>query len=189
MNAIFCTIFILSAIILCVTNANLFMSAMLAGAQNTISCVITLFCVYTVWMGISAVAEDSGLNRGVAKLIMPLTKKLFKTSDELAAENISLNLTCNLLGLGGAATPFGVKAIQRLEDGHNTFAQMLLFIINATSIQILPTTVIALRAAEGSVSPSDIILPSLLTTAVSTCLAAGSYILICKLKEGKAKWR
>jgi spore maturation protein A len=183
MNAIFCTIIIISAAVLAITNGNAFLSGMLSGAQSALNAGILLFCVYAVWMGISAVAEDAGINRAAAKLIMPLTKKLFKTENQQAAENISLNLTCNLLGLGGAATPFGVKAINALEKDGNAYAQKLLFIINATSIQLIPTTVISLRAAEGSANAADIILPSLITTCLSTLLGAGLYIIICKVRK------
>jgi spore maturation protein A len=183
MNGIFLIIIILSAIILSIRGGDAFISSMIEGSKNALYASISLFCIYTIWMGLSAVAEDSGLNRYAASKIMPLTKKLFKTETQETCKDISLNLTCNLLGLGGAATPFGVKAIEGLEKEKNTFAQNLLFIINSTSIQIIPTTVISLRAAEGSLNPSDIILPSLITTFLSTFLAAGAYILICKLKK------
>jgi spore maturation protein A len=183
MNGIFFIIIILSAIILSIKGGDAFLSSMIEGCKNALYSCVSLFCVYTIWMGLSAVAEDSGLNRRAAEKILPLTKKLFKTCDDEACKDISLNLTCNLLGLGGAATPYGVKAIERLEKEKNTFAQNLLFIINSTSIQVIPTTVISLRAAEGSLNPSDIILPSLLATFLSTFIAAGAYIIICKLKK------
>ena len=94
-----------------------------------------------------------------------------------------MNLSCNLLGIGGAATPYAVKAIGELEKEKNGYAQKLLFVINATSIQILPTTVIALRASAGSVSPSDIFLPSLICTAVSTLTAVLLFV------AGNKIWR
>ena len=94
-----------------------------------------------------------------------------------------MNISCNLLGLGGAATPYAVKAVEELDKQSNDFAQKLLFVINATSIQILPTTVIALRAGAGSLSPSDIFLPSLICTAISTLTAVGLYLI------GRKIWR
>ncbi len=94
-----------------------------------------------------------------------------------------MNLSCNLIGIGGAATPYAVKAIGELEKEGNSFAQKLLFIINATSIQIVPTTVITLRAAAGSISPSDIFLPSLICTIVSTATAVTLYLLYDKLTK------
>lgn len=81
------------------------------------------------------------------------------------------------------ATPYAVKAINALEKDKNDFAQKLLFVINATSVQILPTTVIALRASEGSASAADIFLPSLICTTVSTVCAVILYLL------GRKIWR
>ena len=119
----------------------------------------------------------------MAKGLKPFIKRIFKSNNDAANENLAMNISCNLLGLGGAATPFAVKAIGELEKENNGFAQKLLFVINATSIQILPTTVIALRASAGSVSPSDIFLPSLICTAISTLTAVGLYLL------GNRIWR
>ena len=150
---------------------------------------LTLFCIYAVWMGLSALAEKSGLSKSMAKGLKPLSKKIFGTDNDVANECIAMNISCNLLGLGGAATPYAVKAIGELEKESNGFAQKLLFVINATSIQILPTTVIALRASAGSVSPSDIFFPSLICTLISTACAVSMYILGRKLFAGRKKWR
>ena len=100
-----------------------------------------------------------------------------------------MNLSCNLLGLGGAATPYAVKAIGELEKEKNYFAQKLLFVINATSVQILPTTVIALRASAGSVAAADIFLPSLICTAVSTFTGVLLFIITQKAGKRVKKWR
>lgn len=182
MNVIFTAIFILSAIILCFTAPAEFLPALLGGGQRAITTAVTLFCVYAVWMGLSAVAEDCRLTQKGAKLLAPLCGKLFKTKDQTVIKDISMNLSCNLLGIGGAATPYGVKAVEGLEKEDNRYAQNLLFIINATSIQLIPATVIALRASAGSLSAADITLPSLLATAVSTFVGAGLYILIESVK-------
>ena len=182
MNVIFTVIFILSAIILCFTAPAEFLPALLGGGQRAITTAVTLFCVYAVWMGLSAVAEDCRLTQKGAKLLAPLCGKLFKTEDQTVIKDISMNLSCNLLGIGGAATPYGVKAVEGLEREDNRYAQNLLFIINATSIQLIPATVIALRASAGSLSAADITLPSLLATAVSTFVGAGLYILIESVK-------
>lgn len=181
MNTIFTAVFVCSAVVLCFIDPDAFLPSLLGGAENAIKTSVTLLCIYTVWMGISAVAEDAGINRGIARFLQPVCRKVFRTDDEGAAENIAMNVSCNLLGIGGAATPFAVKAIGELDKSRNTFAQNLLFIINATSIQIVPTTVIALRAAAGSASAGDIVLPSLLTTLVSTGLAVTAYFIVNKL--------
>lgn len=188
MNVIFCIIFISSAVVISIFNPELFLPALLDGAKGATQTAFTLLAIYVVWMGLSAVAEDAGINRRAARLLQPFCRKFFKTESEEAVKDISMNMTCNLLGIGGAATPFAVSAIGELEKENNTFAQNLLFIINATSIQLIPTTVIALRTAAGSLSPNDIILPSLLATIVSTGVAVSLYFAITKIK-GAVIWR
>lgn len=181
MNAIFTAVFVCSAAVLCIFSPDAFLPALIGGAQNAAKTALTLFCIYAVWMGISAVAEDAGITRSIARFLQKPCAKIFRTENKRATESIAMNVSCNLLGIGGAATPFAVKAIDELEKDKNAFAQNLLFIINATSIQIIPTTVIALRSAAGSANAGDIIIPSLLTTLVSTGLAVTAYLIVNKL--------
>lgn len=185
MNAIFTAVVLISAIILCISSPTDFLPALLDGGMNAAKTALTLFCIYAVWMGLSAVAEECGITKKAARLLSPACKKFFRTSDGQAVENIAMNLSCNLIGIGGAATPFAVKAVERLEAGGNAFAQNLLFIINATSIQLIPTTVITLRAAAGSAAAYDIVLPSLIATVISTGSAVAIYFLIDKLTAKK----
>lgn len=186
MNLIFTAVFALSAVVMLINAPSDFLPAMLDGGLNAAKCCLTLFCIYVVWMGISAVAEDCRLTQKAAKLLYRPCKKLFKTENSAAIESISMNLSCNLLGIGGAATPYGVKAVNALEKDGNEFAQNLLFIINATSVQLIPTTVITLRAAAGSAAAHDIALPSLIATAVSTFTGVALYILVSKIKFKRA---
>lgn len=182
MNAIFTGLFLISLLALAVINPNGFLPALLGGAQKSLNMAITLFCIYAVWMGLARLAEKSGLSGGAAKALKPLCGKIFRTQNPAACEGIAMNLACNLLGIGGAATPYAVKAIGELEKDNNSFAQKLLFIVNATSVQIVPTTVIALRTSAGSAAAADIFLPSLICTTFSTLLAALIFIM------GSKKW-
>lgn len=181
MNVIFTVVCIVSMIIIAIFSPDRLLSSLLGGAEDAAKMALTLFCIYAVWMGLSKLAEKSGLSRAMAKGLKPISRRVFRTDDEAANENLAMNISCNLLGLGGAATPYAVKAIGELEKGKNTFAQKLLFVINATSIQILPTTVIALRAGAGSSSPADIFLPSLICTAASTALGVLLFVAGSKI--------
>lgn len=187
MNLIFAVVFIASVAAMLIIAPSELLPVLLGGAENAAKMALTLFCIYAVWMGLSRLAEKSGLSKGAAKALKPLSKRLFKTDNELAQENLAMNLSCNLLGIGGAATPYAVKAIGELEKDKNDFAQKLLFVINATSIQILPTTVIALRASAGSTAAYDIFLPSLICTCVSTGLGVLLFILSRKIKKPRKK--
>lgn len=183
MNVIFTAVFLLSMITLLFIAPDKLLPSLLSGAENSAKMALTLFCIYAVWMGLSNLAQKCGLSRGAARALKPLSKKLFKTDNEKALENLAMNISCNLLGIGGAATPFAVKAIAELEKDENEWAQKLLFVINATSIQIIPTTVITLRSGAGSAAAFDIFLPSLICTAFSTVCA----VILFKL--GSKLWR
>lgn len=185
MNAVFALIFIACIALILITSPESFLPALLGGAERSVKVALTLFCVYAVWLGLSRLAEKSGLSDKAARVLRPLSKKLFRTENDRANGYLAMNVACNLIGIGGAATPFAVKAVRELEKDKNEYAQKLLFIINATSIQILPTTVIALRAGAGSAAAFDIFLPSLICSAVSTLLAAGIYVAAHALKRKK----
>lgn len=185
MNAIFTVIFISSLIALTFVAPGELLPTLLGGAESAAKMALTLFCIYAVWLGLSRLAEKSGFSKNAARALKPLAKKVFKTDNDAACESIAMNMSCNLLGIGGAATPFAVKAIGELEKDKNDYAQKLLFVINATSIQILPTTVIALRASAGSVAAFDIFLPSLICTAISTICGVALFFAFEKLKFKK----
>ena len=188
MNAIFTAVFLASLLVITVVAPDKLLSTLLGGGEKTATTALTLFCIYAVWMGLSRLAEKSGFSRVAAKGLKPLSRRLFKTENDTALENIAMNLSCNLLGIGGAATPYAVKAIGELEKDNNEFAQKLLFVINATSVQLIPSTVIALRTAAGSGAAFDIFLPSLICTVISTAVAVLIFVGAHRIK-GKRKKR
>ena len=168
MNAVFSVIFFLSAVALTFSSPDDVLSSMLGGGQRAVELTMTMTAVYAVWLGVMKVAEDSGLTEKLAKLLKRPVGWLFGKVPESAAGYITLNLSANLLGLGGVATPMGVSAAAELDKDDNFYARCVLFVLAATSLQLLPTSVISLRAESGSVSPGDVILPTLIATAFST---------------------
>ena len=129
--------------------------------------------------------EECGVSKKTAKLFRPLAKRLFKTNDENALNAICMNLSVNLLGISGAATPYGIRAANLLDKTQNVeYSSAMFFVINATSIQLVPASIIGIRTALGSVSPSDILLPTLFTTAFSTLFAV-FIIWLCFLPFSK----
>lgn len=171
MNAIFCYLFILSCLTLLLKNPEFFLSTALNGAEKAATLCLALLSSYALWLGLVAVWEKCGINEKVAKIMKPLLKKLFKTDHDGALNAIGMNLSVNLLGIGGAATPYGVQAAKLLDKTENAeYSSALLFVINATSVQLFPTAIVGVRASLGSISPSDIILPSLFATVFSTVL-------------------
>lgn len=141
-------------------------AAAMEGAGDAVEMCIGLLGVMCLWTGLAKIAENSGLTRGFAKLLRPITKILFpKLKKDSAAMNaIVLNMVANLLGMGNAATPLGISAMKELdkENRHKGRAsnEMCVFVVvNTASIQLIPSTVIALRQMYGSQNPSEIIFP------------------------------
>ena len=152
--------------------------------------LISIGAVYAVWLGLLEIVDVSGLGQKLARLLRPLIKKLFRVDNEEIQKMIALNMSANMLGLGNAATPMGIKAMQALDDGSGkaNFSMIMLIVVNATSIQLLPSTVISLRSNAGSADAADIILPTLLSTIVTTGLGI-VFVLICYMIHKKLKAR
>ena len=158
--------------------------AMIDAAGGAVELAIGLVGVMTLFLGLMKVAEAGGMLRILARLIRPLMVRLFPEvpADHPAMGAMILNLSANALGLGNAATPFGIRAMQELDKlnarpGTATNAMVLFLAINTSSVTLLPTGVIALRAAAGSAAPAAILPTTLFATIGSTLVA----ILAAKL--------
>lgn len=185
MNVVFAFILTVCVSLLLFKDPNAALGGMLDGVTSAITMSVGLVAVYAVWLSVLNVMEKVGLNRAIGKALKPLTKRLFPSENDETRETISLNMSANLLGMGGAATPLGIKAINGMaKDSEKTSDSIALFVvINCTSIQLIPTTIIGLRAASGSVNASDIILPSLIATTVSTLVGVGLCFAVRKIKK------
>ena len=159
---------------------------MLTGAGKAVETGLSLFAVYAVWLSVLEIMEKTGISRAIYRLFAPLFKKMFKGESEKAVEYISLNVSANLLGMGSAATPAGIKAMEHMSKKSEKASDnmILFFVINATSVQLIPATIVGMRAAAGSASPSDIILPTLGGT-LAAALAGVALAKLCALASIK----
>lgn len=188
MNKIWFVMVVGSICFLLWSNPSSVLNSMIDASGEAFSLCIELCVVYAVWLGALELVEASGLSEKLAKLLHPLIKKLFKIDDKETEKMIALNMSANILGLGNAATPMGINAIKRLDDGSGvaTNAMIMLIVLNATSLQLLPSTVIGLRSSAGSASPSDIILPTIIAT-FCTCLLGIFLVKLCNHIRDKLK--
>ena len=191
MNTMFFVMTVASLILVTVVSPDSAFSIMISGASNAISLALKLCAIYAIWLSVLDIMQKVGMSRALDRLISPITKRLFKGEDEKTREFITLNFSANLLGMGSAATPLGIKAMEGMQDGSDkaTDNMILFMVVNATSIQLLPATIIGLRSSYGSASASDIILPSLIATAVSTVcgvLLAKAFSLTSKNRKKDA---
>lgn len=147
-------------------------------AKSAVTLAIGLIGPMALWLGIMKVAEDGGLLRSIARALRPLMVRLFPEVpvEHPAMAAIIMNMAANTLGLGNAATPMGIKAMQELEKlsaekGTATNAMCLFLAINTSSVTILPLGVITVRAAANAAHPAAILVPSLIATICSTLVA------------------
>jgi len=152
--------------------------AMIESASGAVELAIGLVGVMALFLGLMKIAEEGGLLKILAQVLRPLMVRLFPDvpADHPAMGAMILNMSANLLGLGNAATPFGIKAMQELNrlnpcKGTATDSMVLFLAINTSSITLLPTGVIALRASAGSIDPAGILPTTLFATLCSTLAA------------------
>ena len=158
-----------------VTNIN---ESILTNGEEALELMLSIFPVIVLWSGIMKIAEDAGLLVKFAKFLEPILSKLFPSvpKDNPALGYIASNIAANMMGLGSAATPFGLKAmseLQKINDKKDTASvPMITFLVlNTAGVTIVPTTVLALRISYGSVNPSEIIVLGAIATFCS-CIGA-----------------
>ncbi|WP_296970728.1 nucleoside recognition domain-containing protein [Tepidanaerobacter sp. EBM-38] len=189
MNHIF-SFFVLGGIIAAAINGKIDVvtTAAMTAAGSAVQRAIALIGIVGLWMGIARVAEKSGLIDKLSHLIAPLFSWLFPSipKNHPALGCILMNLSANILGFGNAATPFGLKAMQELQKLNNdpdtaSEAMCTFLAINTSSVTLIPTTLIALRASAGSKNPSEIVGTVLFATTCSTITAIISDMIIRNL--------
>ena len=184
MNALFSILFVISICVLIAVNPDGVLSALTSGGEKALSLSAKMLVTYAVWLGVTEIATKCGLFDKLASLFRrPLSLLLGKTEKE-SAQCVCANLSANALGMGGVATPMGKRAIALFEaEPNGWYKQCMLFVLNATSIQLLPTSVLTLRASFGSRSAGDIVLPSLIATTVSTIVGVLLVRLLVRKKD------
>ena len=161
-------------------------NAILEGGKSAVTLGISMAGIVAIWSGIMKIAEKGGIIDSLSRRIKPVLRRLFPDIPDgsPAFKYISANFIANFLGLGWAATPAGLKAMDELDklNGHKktaSNAMCMFMIINMSSIQLVTVSVIAHRREFGAVLPADIIFPSILATAVSTAVA----VICAKISE------
>lgn len=173
--------------------------AMLESAGEAVSLCIATGGVMAFWTGMMEVAESAGLIRSLTKKMDPFIRFLFPAipKEHEARKYISLNIIANILGLGWACTPAGLKAMEALaamekqrsgpdyEENRASNAMCTFLILNISSLQLIPVNMIAYRQQYGSPQPAGIIAPAILATLISTAVA----VIYCKVKDQKSSFR
>ena len=150
-------------------------NGILTHATTGVNLILEMMPLIVLWTGIMKIAEKSGLLQVFSRALNPILRRLFPSlpRDHKALGYIASNIGANMLGLGSAATPFGLKAMEELQKDNPkkdtaTEAMITFLVLNTGGVTLIPTTVIALRIMHGSVNPTEIIITSILATAVSS---------------------
>lgn len=176
-------------------------AAALDSSKEAVTLCITMLGVMSFWVGLMRIAEESGMIAALARRMKPILRFLFPCIPEghIANEYIATNMIANIFGLGWAATPAGLKAMEALQELNlaectrrgttkrrapdiASDAMCTFLIINISSLQLIPVNIIAYRSQYGSVSPTAIVGPALLATACSTLTA----VIFCLIKRKRA---
>ncbi len=167
--------------------------AAISSSKTAVELSLGLIGVMALWLGLMKVAEASGLVRKLALLLKPLMVRLFPDvpADHPAMGSILMNLAANVFGLGNAATPLGIKAMQDLQtlnttDDTATDSMCMFLAINTSSVTLIPATTIAYRVAAGSTNAVEIIGPTLFATIVSTTVAVIAAKAMSRMRRFRA---
>lgn len=153
------------------------------GASEGVMLALSIAGIMALWTGIMKIAEKSGLVNLIAKLFRPLIGFLFPEAkkDPAVGGAIAMNMTANFFGMGNAATPLGLNAMKRLAGYSKrdiaSNSMCMLAVVNSASIQLIPSTLIAVRAACGSASPSEITVPIWIVSVLTFM----SGVILCKI--------
>lgn len=164
--------------------------AIMSGAQDAITLVFSMFGMMCLWTGLMKIADKGGLTHILAKFLFPVLKKLFPNYDKNSKpmKAICMNITANILGLGNAATPFGIKAMKEMQKGNKikdtANNSMIMFVVlNTASLQIIPTLLTILRQKHSSTSPLDV-LPAIWITSIIALIIG---VISAKILEKRGK--
>ncbi|MFR8991663.1 MAG: nucleoside recognition domain-containing protein [Fusobacterium sp.] len=192
-NYIWCGMIIIGIIVGTLTgNIEAVSTAAIEWAETAVELSLGLIGVMALWLGLMKIAEEAGIVRGMGLLMKPIMVKLFPEvpADHPAMGSIVANMAANFFGLGNAATPLGIKAMQELQDLNEnkeeaSNAMVMFLAINTSSVTLISSSTIAYRSAAGAANPADIIAPTIVATVVSTTVA----IVACKLLEKLPKYK
>lgn len=185
MSKIWLVMLLASLILTSILAPSTIISTMMEAAKTGVTMSIEFVGIYAVWMGFMQILDDCKLSNKLSKALSKPVQYVFGRTDEETEKNICMNIASNIIGIGSAATPYGIKAMKGLDKGEKkaTRAMIMLVVINSTGIQLLPTTVIGMRAIAGSVSPSCILWPTIVATFIPTILGILLVASIYKRKK------
>jgi len=183
-------IFIIISIIYAIFSGNIesLNKSIFSSTESAVNLTLTLLGMTCLWSGIMEIASKTQIIEDLSKILKPVIGKLFSGLNEKSSNNIIMNIIANMLGLGNAATPLGLKAMNELQKENKdkemlSDNMMMLIVLNTASLQIIPTTIIAIRNSLGSENPTNIIVPVWISTICAAIVGIAITKIVIKLTK------
>jgi spore maturation protein A len=164
---------------------------MIGATNSSLSLSFELLAIYSVWLGILGIVENTKLSIGLSKMLSPLIDLLWgkNSMNSQAKKYLSLSLSTSVLGIGGASVPLGIKAVEQMDNktGIITFPMIMTIVFASSGVQLIPTTVMGMMISSGSSNPAFIILPTILSGIVTTVVGVSLALLLEKISKTKNK--
>ena len=191
MNKIWVIICFLSIALLSFTSPDKILPTMIGATNSSLSLSFELLAIYSVWLGILGIVENTKLSIGLSKMLSPLIDLLWgkNSMNSQAKKYLSLSLSTSVLGIGGASVPLGIKAVEQMDNktGIITFPMIMTIVFASSGVQLIPTTVMGMMISSGSSNPAFIILPTILSGIVTTVVGVSLALLLEKISKTKNK--
>lgn len=167
-------------------------TAIIGSSSSAINLFFSICGAICFWSGIMKIAQEAKITSSISKIFKPIFKKLFKNPSDESIEAVSMNVSANLLGLGNAATPFGLEAMKKFKKSNNNKSQayhnMILFcVLNTSALQIIPTTIATLRFNNGSTEPMKIFYPTIMASLTALVASITTVKIFSKIWSKKNK--
>lgn len=190
MNFIWTIVFLLSVVVIGIKGPAELLKGLISASNNALSLSFELLAIYAIWLGLLKIVENTKVSQGLSKGLSPLIGAFWgKNLTADAKKYLSMSLATSVLGIGGASVPYGIKAVENMDDGSGvaTFPVIMTIIFASSGVQLLPTTVMSLMTAAGSTNPSFIILPTILSGLVTTIVGVALALMLNKIFKKNKK--
>lgn len=190
-------IFIIISIAFAIVTGNIdkINTSIFESTSTAVELSITMLGTMCLWSGVMEIASNTSIMDKILKMLRPILNKLFPKvkRDSKEYKEMCMNIVANLLGLGNAATPLGLKAMKTLQENNEdkktlTDTMAMFIVLNTASLQIIPTTVISIRASLNSTDPTQIIVPVWIATISAAIVGVTAIKIFAKIEERKKLW-
>ncbi|MBQ8468325.1 MAG: hypothetical protein IJ542_01045 [Clostridia bacterium] len=194
MNKLWIILILSSLVALSISNPMGVLLGLSSAGHKAVKLCFELMAIYAIWTGIFNILHQTKLSKWIEKVLSPIITLIFgkNTLSDESRNYVSMNMSANILGMNGAATPLGIKAIEAMnkdnKTGKATYPMIMLIVLCCTSLQLFPGTIVGMLSSAGSTNPSAIIIPSIVAGLISTVVGV-LFVKLFNFFDKKIKFR